>query len=198
MQIKFSGITLHRNPTKPADCVLLEVGDVWAITPGGCGIIVLAYDGKVAVVHAGQDSLLDRKKIEGGEGREHFSVVYAALDALGACGDHAMANVHAALFNFIPPEAQFNPFSGPHETFNRACAGLVVNSYRSGATVTESGVHLDLASIAVAQLYQRGVLPAHIQRTYERLDERLPHCRMPGREKERYLALVQRLTRTGF
>ncbi len=165
---------LYRNLAFPGEGLLLAPGEAAWLTPSNCGTGILTLEGRCVVVHFGRWSLFDRCLVEHGyrdPNREHESVLYAALEYLGAKSKEDAARVVAALFWGA------HPGDFPHPIVDSPHAGINLNlrnHLRSDLGIDPSiqdGSHfgLDLLRVARLQLNKRGVPHKNIDGTFSYL-----------------------------
>ena len=168
------GYKLYRNVGCPGEGLLLVPNESAWLTPSNCGTGILTLEGRCVVVHFGRWSLFDRCLVEHDyrdPNREHESVLYAALEYLGARTKEDAARVVAAFFWGAHPGDFPHPIvDSPHAGINLSLR----NHLRSDLGI-DPPIHggryfgLDLLRVARLQLNKRGVPHKNIDGTFSYL-----------------------------
>lgn len=157
-----------------ADGARLMVGQTYAISVGGCGVLVLWYPHKprpgeevrVVVAHAGFNSLFDRSEALHDEpSRTPESVVTSALTAIGCWKKPARRKRVGGVILFpISPEQFRYPWDHPEfGADNRSiCLYLQHKFGRTFRPHTEEDGCIDIGELASCQLAAAGVPVEHI------------------------------------
>lgn len=186
------GIRLFRNPKMPADGTFLRgAGDAGIFSAGGCGVIVAVLGQRLIFAHAGRESLIDRERVLGGQGRRNESVVDSVVEAFRELDSRAdLRTLQAWMLYSIKPEDFLHRFDDEaHKAYNRKVGTDVHARLGQGARKVEDGVELDLPAIAQAQFIQCGVPEHNIHLEHAYLADELPHTRRGG---GRYLVAIVR------
>ncbi len=188
-----NGVLLFRNPKMPADGTFLRgAGDAGIFSAGGCGVIVAILGDRLIFAHAGRESLIDRNRVLGGQGRRRESVVDSIVEAFREFDSRAdLRKLHAWVLYSIKPEDFFHRFDDQeHLKYNRL-VGSDLEDRGLGAGVRQKigGVELDLPVIAGAQFRRYGVPERNIHLEHCYLAKELPTTRTDG---GRYLVAIVR------
>ncbi len=155
---KIPGVTLLTNPSYPADGLPLDPGQSFALSTGGCGLFVMSGEGHLIAAHAGLWSLVDQHLIDkGAAGREHPSVVHAAVAHFKGLGIRPGQLRAWMLFYVDPDEYHYKPDDLLYGKRNkRLCAHL--SSLEFGPEIMDpiSG-SIDLGRLAVSHAHSLGI-----------------------------------------
>lgn len=183
---------------QPAEGLSLERGDAAFQSPAGCMTIVMSrynsYDSRTIdpiKAHAGRWSLVRPRNSE----RRHESVCHAILERLHVDTPQEARDVWVKILWGIRPGDFPHPLSHSEyaDTNNWLRYYIDKCGWGQGTRVRDEVAYFDLASIAKAQLMQRGVPEAHIDLTHAYL----PHTDVykdGGRGKPRNLVVVKRVS----
>ncbi len=152
---------IMRNPTCPADGVVLNPGNGFIISTAGCPIIVATGRGEMIVARAGRDSLIDRVIVDEREGmypRAHPSVVDSIVASFGNMGVPA-GGIHMHAFFAIPSHLFTHRFDHPtYGRYNRRLYEFVSERWMSAiAGKTSRSFCLSLNNLIMAQAHNAGV-----------------------------------------
>ena len=187
------GVRLFRNPKVPADGTFLRgAGDAGIFSAGGCGVIVATLGNRLIFAHAGRESLIDRDRVLGGQGRRNESVVDSIVEAFREINSHAdLRKLHAWVLYSIKPDDFLHEFDDPKHGEYNCHVGIYLEKLGLGAGVRRvaTGLKLNLPGVAKAQFVQLGVPERNIHLEHAYLADELPHTRRGG---GRYLVAIVR------
>jgi len=188
-----NGILLFRNPKMPADGTFLRgAGDAGIFSAGGCGVVVATLGDRLIFAHAGRESLIDRERVIGGQGRRHESVVDSIVEAFRDTDSRVdLRKLHVWMLYSIRPEDFLHRFDdSSHRKYNRL-VGSDLEDRRLGAGVRQKieGVEIDLPLVAKAQFVAHGTPERNIHLEHAYLADELPTTRRGG---GRYLVAIVR------
>ena len=188
-----NGILLFRNPKVPADGTFLRgAGDAGIFSAGGCGVIVATLNDRLIFAHAGRESLIDRERVLGGQGRRRESVVDSIIEAFREIDSRAdMRKLHAWMLYSITPEDFLHRFDDKvYRDYNCHIGPYLQRlGLEAGAQRAAEGLRLNLPAIAKTQFIQLGVPERNIHLEHSYLSDELPHTRRGG---GRYLVAIVR------
>lgn len=187
------GVVMFRNPKVPADGTFLRgAGDAGIFSAGGCGVIVAILGDRLIFAHAGRESLIDRDRVLGEQGRRRESVVDSIVEAFHELDSRAdLRKLHAwVLYSIKPEDFLHRSDDQKHLKYNRLVGpDLEDRGLGAGVRQKTEGVELDLPVVAGAQFVQLGVPERNIHLEHAYLADELPHTRNGG---GRYLVAIVR------
>ncbi|HEC93815.1 MAG TPA: hypothetical protein ENI56_00340 [Candidatus Kaiserbacteria bacterium] len=181
-----------RNPTYPADGVILSPGEGCIMSTAGCPVIVSTGGDMMIVAHAGRDSLIERVKIENGySSRTHLSVIGAIVKTFWRLG--VVTNkIHMHVFLTIPSHLFTHSFDHPiYGRYNRRLYELVRDRWMSAIAGKDNlGFCLSLNNLIVAQARDVGVGSIVVSDSISEHPE-LAHTRDGKNKNRRNLVVVK-------
>ena len=160
-----SQASLHRGTY--ADGVILPTNCAFWLSSADCQVVVVSHDvsGATVAMHAGRDSLFDRKLIETGvASREFNSVIDAAINRIGTSEERLIkpSQLQAFITGGIGPEEFDHPYGHPaYGEANRRMVEKVIRDFGRDSVLgdPENG-RLILSEIARVQMRTHGI-PAY-------------------------------------
>ncbi len=152
-------------------------GEAGVIAPADCAIVVVTTpSGRVFMLHAGRDSLIDRKLIDTGQqSKKHESVIFAAWDQLDP--EEAKESMWVVLPSVLPGGHFEHPADHKvHGEFNQKLVRHISHHYPGGIFGDPGRGMLSVPEIITGQLVLQCGLPRrniHIERrcTHQEVDQ---------------------------
>jgi copper oxidase (laccase) domain-containing protein len=183
--------TLRRNRYIHADGLFLGLGQAFAASAAGCGILIASAGEHLCVAHAGRDSLIDRGAVIGKPKRHHLSVVNAVVEQF-KWREIEPSEITATLLFSIPARAfEHNADHPVHGAYNRALANFVDSRWPGGIHRENGKTFLDLEQVFVEQTLQAGITKTWAAHSLAE-HPRLAHTRDGKSPDRRNLIIVKR------